>query len=139
MAISKTELQRLAEQRLLEAKELLDAGAYGLAYYVAGYVVEIGLKACIANLFKSEEFPDRKFADKCYIHDLEKLMEHSQLLSRFMADAAVDPLLEGAWSIVVLWNEATRYENKSEAAARELYDAIADPSHGVFQWIKRVW
>ena len=42
---TRIEFQLLAEQRLDEAKALLDLGKWGGAYYLAGYVVELALKA----------------------------------------------------------------------------------------------
>ena len=39
---TKAEFQELAEQRLAEAKALLDQGQWDGAYYLAGYAVELG-------------------------------------------------------------------------------------------------
>ncbi len=41
------ELRQLAEDRLRDAAALLAAGQFSGAYYLAGYAVECGLKACI--------------------------------------------------------------------------------------------
>ena len=66
--------QQLADDRVADAKALLDPGRWGCAYYVAGYAVECALKACIAKLMKSEEFPDKTFAEKCWTHNLAQLL-----------------------------------------------------------------
>ena len=71
---TRVELQQLAEERLVDAKLLLDNGRWPGAYYVAGYAVECGLKACIAALMKADEFPDKDFAKDCYTHNIEKLV-----------------------------------------------------------------
>jgi HEPN domain-containing protein len=44
---TRAEFQELAETRLKEAKALLDLGMWNGSYYLAGYAVEVVLKACI--------------------------------------------------------------------------------------------
>lgn len=65
--MNRAELQRLAQERISDARVLLDARRWPAAYYLAGYAVECALKACIAKLMKSEEYPDRNFAEKCWL------------------------------------------------------------------------
>jgi HEPN domain-containing protein len=55
--MNRTDLQILAEDRLKDAEVLLASGRFGAAYYLAGYAVECGLKACIAKLTRAEDFP----------------------------------------------------------------------------------
>jgi HEPN domain-containing protein len=45
--VNRSELQIMTEERLKDAKALLDGGRWEFAYYVAGYAVECGLKSCI--------------------------------------------------------------------------------------------
>ena len=137
--MTKADLQQLAEDRIEEAKILLDAGKFGGAYYLAGYAVECGLKACIANLLKSEVFPEKTFSEKCYIHDLGKLMVLADLKDRHGFDMAADADLSRNWGTAAFWTEASRYESKPETEARELYEAITNSAHGVLPWIKRYW
>ena len=60
--MTRAEFQRLAEQRLVEAKVLLDEGHWDGAYYLAGYAVELALKACVIKmLLATDAFPERKF------------------------------------------------------------------------------
>jgi HEPN domain-containing protein len=54
--MNRTDLQILAEDRLKDAEVLLAKGRFAAAYYLAGYAVECGLKACIAKLTKAEDF-----------------------------------------------------------------------------------
>jgi HEPN domain-containing protein len=49
-AISRADFQQLADVRLKEAKALLDLGMWDGAYYLAGYAVEVALKACIIKI-----------------------------------------------------------------------------------------
>lgn len=51
MQISKKDLKILSEVRLEEEQSLLANRYYSGAYYLAGYSVELALKACIAKLF----------------------------------------------------------------------------------------
>ncbi|MSU78452.1 MAG: HEPN domain-containing protein [Gemmataceae bacterium] len=48
--VNRTQLQQLAQERVRDADSLLKAGQWSGAYYLAGYAVECGLKACIAKL-----------------------------------------------------------------------------------------
>jgi len=61
-------LQRLSRLRLKEARVLLREGMYPGAYYMAGYVVECALKACIAKQTSRHDFPDKQRAFDCHTH-----------------------------------------------------------------------
>ena len=137
--MNRIDLQTLANERLAEAKILLDAGKWSGAYYLAGYAVECGLKACIANLLKSEIFPEKDFSDKCYIHDLEKLVVLAGLKTKLDTDVTANANLDGYWDIVRAWKETSRYEQKSQADAQALYDAITQDPDGVFLWVQLHW
>ena len=80
-AVTKTDLQTLAEMRLREAGILLAAGELDGAYYVAGYAVEFALKACIIKrkLAVPEYWPEKSFTQQCHTHDLSCLMELADL------------------------------------------------------------
>jgi len=45
--VNRPQLRQLAEDRILDAACLLACGRPAGAYYLAGYAVECGLKACI--------------------------------------------------------------------------------------------
>ena len=45
--MNQAELQKMAEERLKDAKALIDGGRWEFAYYAAGYAVECALKSCI--------------------------------------------------------------------------------------------
>lgn len=139
MELTRLDLQSLADRRIVDAKVLIDGGRFDAGYYVAGYSVECGLKACIANLLKAEAFPEKSFASAIYIHDLKKLIDFAGLKALFDADIAANATLFGYWGTVLAWTEHSRYDNKDESAARELYEAIANNPDGVLQWIKRYW
>src|SRR5689334_10545399 len=81
--VNRAQLRQLAEDRILDAERLLAAGRWGGAYYLAGYAVECGLKACIMVYVEAigAIFQDRKFSEKCWTHDLEDLLNLANLKS----------------------------------------------------------
>src|SRR5580692_7453568 len=103
MDISRAELQKIADMRIEEAKILLDKGKWSGAYYLAGYAVECGFKACIAKRTKKHSFPDKAFVNKCYVHDVEQLLGCTTILP------LMDRAFELNWAIVKDWDEKSRY------------------------------
>ena len=69
--MNRTDLQRIAVAHLEAARSLLESRHWGPAYYLAGYSVECGLKACIAHQVLEHDFPDRQTVNDSYTHDLE--------------------------------------------------------------------
>ena len=128
-------------ERLKDAEVLLAAGQWGGAYYLAGYAVECALKACIIrNLERTGElFEDRKFAEKCFTHDFNKLLEASDLVDERDTKSAADPDFAVNWSIVERWTERDRYYSKTEVQARSLIEAITHPKSGIIPWLKTLW
>jgi hypothetical protein len=72
-------------------------------------------------------------------HDLGELVGLSGLKAARVAATAADPKLDGDWGIAKEWSEHKRYHRILEVEARDLYDAVSDATHGVFQWIKKQW
>ena len=137
--MNRAELQQLAAERIGDAKVLLKARRWSAAYYLAGYAVECALKACIAKLMKPEEFPDKKFAEKCWTHNLPELFGPAGLKSDFDAARQADPHLRDNWDTVQEWDEKSRYARKTKADAEKLFEAITDNKHGVLSWLKLRW
>ena len=59
--LNRSDLRANAETKIADAILLLDNHRYSNAYYLAGYSVEIGLKACIAAQISAETLPDKAF------------------------------------------------------------------------------
>ncbi len=137
--MNRIDFQDLANVRIEEAKVLLDAGKWDGAYYLAGYAVECGLKACVARLTKVDDFPDKDFAARCYTHSIERLVDLAGLKTLRDADMAADAALSRNWAVVREWDETSRYARYTRAEAESLYAAVADAGHGVLQWIRRHW
>ena len=139
--MNRTDLQNLAELRIKEAKILLDGTSYPGAFYLAGYSIECALKACIAKETKQHDFPDKPDRIRqLYSHDVERLLSLSKLKDKLENDMKSNIDLRAYWNRVVDWNEEKRYESGvTEKEAKDLYQAIADPTNGVLPWLKNWW
>lgn len=139
--MDKAELQRLAEDRILDAQALLAAGRWSAAYYLAGYAVECALKACVLGYVMQTGaeviFQDRRYTEKCWTHDIEELVKLSDLKKDWDTDCTENQILEENWATVKDWTEKSRYERKSQIEAQKLFEAINDKENGVLQWVKR--
>lgn len=131
---SRADFEKLVDLRLEEAKNLIDHGNWDGAYYLADYAVEFALKVrIIANLMGSNTFPEKKFVDNFYKHDLAWLRKAADL-DRLMDD---DPVMLPSWRLVVKWSEQSRYTTgREEMDAKELFNEIANK---VVPWIKARW
>jgi HEPN domain-containing protein len=137
--LTKADLEALAETRLQDAIFLLQTGRSSSAYYLAGYAVEFALKACIAKAFQPNAIPDKAFVIEIHTHTLERLLSTAGLLRPFSTDSKADPQLAAAWGIASKWKESSRYLVWDNISAGSLIQAIGDPQHGVFQWVKKHW
>ncbi len=137
--MNRSDFQRLAESRILDAEVLLNGGRWSAAYYLTGYAVECGLKACIAKLTQADDFPDKSRALKCWTHDLTILLDASKLDAAYAAECAANPGFFSNWGVARDWSEGSRYEEWTEAQARRLFSAVADSTTGVLPWIRRCW
>lgn len=139
--MNRTELQQLANDRIEDARILLDNDRWTAAYYLVGYAVESGLKACILKFVEETGviFKDKKFAEKCWTHRIEDLIRQANLWPKRAQDIGANPTLGGYWGVVEVWTEVSRYEQKTEADARNLYEAVTNDPDGVFRWIQLHW
>jgi HEPN domain-containing protein len=139
--VNRIDLQRLADDRVLDAEALLNTGRWSTAYYISGYAVECALKACIARRTNLHDFPEKAVAEKAYTHDLTRLLDLAGLKLQLQIDttAAANPALGVNWQHVKDWSERARYQQKTETQARTLHQAITDSANGVLPWIKVHW
>jgi len=101
--MSKSDLEKLALLRLEDAIFLLEANRCSSAYYLAGYSLELALKACIAKLVQANTIPDKAFMNAIYVHKLDDLLGLSGLHPAFNADTKADPQLAAHWAIATKW------------------------------------
>ena len=133
-------LQTLAESRLDEGRILLANNQWTGAYYLAGLAIECALKACLARTVKEHDYPDKKFVNGMYQHNLQNLIGlDAVLLAGLQADTARDPKLEANWNTVKDWDDEKRYDVVDEQEAKGLYDAVTEVGSGVMPWIKGRW
>ena len=138
--MNRVEFQQLAEVRLREAEALLAAGLWDGAYYLAGYAVECGLKACIAGRTSAGDFPPSpEECRKYYTHDLAVLRKTARLDGHPDFLPGGNRPLQDNWRLCVIWKETVRYGFSSDATARELVAAVGDPVNGMLTWLSRHW
>jgi HEPN domain-containing protein len=139
--VNRAQLRQLAEDRILDAAQLLAGGRWAGAYYLAGYAVECGLKACIMAYVEATGviFQERKFSEKCWTHDFEELLKLADLKPTLEADTATNAAFATNWTTAKDWEETDRYEQKTQAEAQALSDAITNDPNGVLPWIRIPW
>jgi predicted transcriptional regulator len=138
--MNRTDLQILADLRVIDAERLLDAGRHAGTYYLLGYAVECALKACVAKQIMEHDFPDKQLVHNSYTHNLEQLLRISGVKPQFDSRVKTDKSFEVNWSTVKDWTEEARYwDNVTEIRARDLFNAVTDPQSGVLTWLKIVW
>ncbi|WP_396593190.1 hypothetical protein [Brevundimonas sp. R86498] len=128
--------RRLAEERATAALALVEVGSFSSAYYLAGYAVELGLKAIIAKQFVADVIPDKQFVLSIYSHKLADLLKLAGLQTALTQAANEKPTLQENWLTASQWSESSRYAISDEVVAREFVAAVTDPAEGVLQWLK---
>jgi HEPN domain-containing protein len=136
--VNRKDLQNLAETRLKDAELLYKHRRYDGAYYLAGYVVECALKACIAKKVKRYDFPDKDLAHRVFTHDLSQLLTHAGLMPQFKLEFRNNPQFEVRWGVVKDWSARSRYETHGRYKAKGILDAVTG-SQGILACIKRFW
>ncbi len=149
------EIKAIAEQKLAEAKHLLAGGFNEGAYYLAGYCVELYLKARICEVLGLDDLfvdaeasvsnqasPSNREIGKVFkIHDLPKLVLLAGLSQKLEAESTTNPFLLVNWSVLKDWRETKRYARPGSISrqAVELHiNAIENPQNGFVTWIQRL-
>src|SRR5262249_33610093 len=120
----------------MDAKALLDTKRWDAAYYLSGYALEFGLKACILKRIAASAevvVEDKKYSEKCWTHSVEELVKLAGLETVRKIAMTTDLALGRNWLIAKDWSERSRYQTVSHQKAKKLYNAITDASHGVMQ------
>jgi hypothetical protein len=137
--MNRNDLRRLARIRIKEARVLLREKCYDGAYYLCGYAVECGLKACIAKATRRSEFPDLDKVKASYTHDLFALVKQAGLKPALETEESGDSDFSLYWAIAKDWSEKARYIEHAEKKARDLLQAVTDRQHGVMRWLRKHW
>ncbi len=148
------EIKNSAKERLSEAKILYANGKFNGAFYLAGYSVELMLKAKICerigipNLLETNEreqflnqessVSDIRKAIK--VHNLWTLLLFSGLKAKFEVDKAADINLQKANSLLFgSWNENVRYKpcgHFVDKDVNEMIDLLSGKG-GFLEWIEK--
>lgn len=135
----RVDLQALAEAKLFDAELLLRNGRPGNAYHLAGYGIELGLKACIARQISADTIPDPAILRNVLTHEFDKLIGLAGLKDELRNEQNADPDFATNWGIVSEWSPESRYTSTLTVEAQLLLGAMGDPNHGVMRWIRRFW
>ena len=136
---TRVDLQVLSDLRLKEAEVLHAGGLFSGAYYIVGYAAELGLKACIARLFKADAIPETKLVERARSHILQELVIFAELKPHLDRQIAADRIFALNWEVVRGWHPDDRYRITADAVADELLTALRDTNHGVLTWIRIHW
>ena len=129
---------RLSDVRIAEAQALISAGLWAGAYYLAGYAVECKLKALVVKKVDNESgiiFREQRFQSDVWTHNFADLLKSLGLLEKLKQDKKKNSRLENYWNIASNWDEATRFGFPDETQARNLVEAVLDPTDEVLSWI----
>lgn len=133
------DLQALAQAKLDDAILLLKNQRAGNSYHLAGYCVELGLKACIARQIAADTIPDKSILGGVLTHEFDKLLGLAGLKDELRTAQKKDAELAANWGIAARWTPESRYRNIVLIEAQYLVQAIADVDHGVLRWIRQYW
>jgi|SRR3954451_21529081 HEPN domain-containing protein len=139
LGLRRTDLQAIANAKLADAELLVANRRYSNAYYLAGYAVEIGLKACIARQFSSEAIPDKNFVNAIFSHKLRDLVSLAGLAKELKDNEAANPAFAANWALVNEWVPDVRYQDIDPYTAQVLVQAVGESNSGVLPWIHTYW
>jgi HEPN domain-containing protein len=136
--MNRSDLQRLSNARIREAKILFAAGEYSGAYYLAGYSVECALKACYTKSVQRYDFPDKN-VKKIFVHNLTELIVFANLKGELLKATRTNLKFAACWELVGKWTEESRYSARTKDDAEAIIEAITRRKDGVLPWIKQRW
>ena len=144
--MTSTEFKNLTQMRLKEANALCDKKLYDGSCYLAGYCIELALKAAICKRMGAPDFfeairPETARAFK--IHNLEELVTLAGLRSQFNTQITANVFFQTNWSFIkttINWSEQLRYQSgKNQSETQTMLFALTDPQNGILPWIKKHW
>jgi hypothetical protein len=146
-----SKIKQLAWQRLEEAKILSSHNKCDGAFYLAGYSVELLLKAKICEKFGVPGLFDESDKDAgntegigeirkaVKTHNLFTLLIFSGLKAKFDADKEINKILSKINSLLFgVWSESARYKPCGYYKPKDVNDLITllEDKGGILQWIE---
>lgn len=135
----RTELSALADAKILDAQILLINARYSSAFYLAGYAVEFGLKACIAKQIRQETIPELQFIRDIHTHSFKKLVGLAGLNSQLQEEREASSEFATYWGIAGQWAPSARYNVTDAVLAQLMVQAVSEPKDGIMTWIRKYW
>ena len=144
--MTETELKKLTQLRLKEAKALCNKKLYDGSCYLAGYCIELALKAATCKRMGTPNFfgtirPETARAFK--IHNLEELITLAGLYTQFNERVNTNIQFGNNWSFIkttINWSEQLRYQmGRNQVETQMMLLALTDPQNGILPWIKKHW
>ncbi|KAB2772427.1 hypothetical protein [Brucella anthropi] len=133
------DLHALASAKIRDAGLLLMHSRWSNAYYLAGYSIELGLKACISRQVSADTIPDKAILTGIHTHNFGQLIGLAGLKVDLANHQRDDPQFAANWAIVNEWTPDARYKTATHVEAQLIISAIADEDHGVLAWIRTYW
>ncbi len=143
---TQSDIEVLAYAKLDDAELLLANNRLDNAYYLAGYAVELLLKARVCKTLGISDFFDfenparTKLKNESVItrpykvHDYEQLIILSGIYVEFQKELMINNLFSEKWSTISQWNENARY------LTGKTFDEVKDfltSAKEVMLWIKK--
>ncbi len=138
---SQVEIIALADVKFEEAKCLFDNNFFDGAYYIAGYTIELLLKAKVCKTLGIADFflfDTKKAKLETYkpfkAHDYSQLLVLSGIYTELDNELNNNIIFKGHWSIVSSWSEGSRYlTGKTQDEVKTFLNSINE----VRTWIKK--
>ena len=134
------ELQQLTTRRLDEARALLAAQQFSGAWYIAGYAVELALKACVCKALSLMSYPENEVKKAFLTHQVSDLVLLAGLRDQLQRERSARPMFAGNWDVVAGWAPSDRYVmERTQQEVNDLLQAMQDPREGVITWLSQQW
>ena len=136
---NRSELKKLAINRIEEAKALHKSGFYDSAIYIAGYSIELALKAVICKKLDWVEFTPKNLRSETAkvfkIHDFLTLAILGGVWSKIETETSINPVFQANCNMISKWSEGQRYDaigTNDKTKSKDFIDAIENSTDGVF-------
>jgi hypothetical protein len=124
--------------KVKDARLLYDHKRYSNSYYLYGYAIEIGLKACIARQVSAQTIPDKAILSGFLDHQIGRLVGLAGLADA-LKNAKQTLAFDSRWSVVAEWSVDARYDMIDSVTATAMADAVEHGQHGVLVWLQLHW
>jgi hypothetical protein len=132
--LTRDQLKTMSREFESEAHLLHSAGRWHGSYYLAGYALELALKARICRHLAIADYPSEQYF---LTHDLTRLRLLAGLAGQFAT-----PQLAANWSTAAGWKPDVRYwpiGAITEQLASDMLGALTKGTEGLLPWLRRRW